>query len=299
VANDGITVVYGENGVGKSGYGRLFNNVFYSRGDSFLIGNVFGPKRNNPITADLEVIDSNGKTHSLKYPECKSHPACQQFSCFDSKSVNVHIDNQNELHIQPKGLDFFEDLIQMIKLISDQIDTLMNQRKTENHFTKLFVENSQVKTKISLLSFSTNPKDLTDLALISETDKNKLVELEKQKNLLSISELEKNKKRLHAIKLRAADLKESIASLATRFTKEKIEFIAKAIDRYEELKAEVAKNGVEQFSDSHFKGIGSDEWQQFLKSGHDLNLLDHTEHGGHPKTDDLCPYCRQTLTDRL
>ena len=39
--SSGLTVIYGENGSGKSGYTRLLNNAFISRGDQDILPNIF------------------------------------------------------------------------------------------------------------------------------------------------------------------------------------------------------------------------------------------------------------------
>lgn len=38
---DEVTLVYGENGTGKSGYTRILNNIFISRGDKNILPNLF------------------------------------------------------------------------------------------------------------------------------------------------------------------------------------------------------------------------------------------------------------------
>lgn len=298
IALDGITVVYGENGVGKSGYSRLFNNIFYSRGDSFLIGNIFGPTKNQPTSAIFEIIDTEGVTHELKYPDNKNHPAFKHFSSFDSKSVNIHIDSQNELYVQPRELDFFENLIQMIKKISDKIDALSIKNRKENHFSQYFSEESPIKKEVMNLNSQSNMSRLNTISKFSEDDEKKIVDLEKQKNSLSLTELEKNKKRLQSIKTKIINLKSQFSLLGTYYSKEKIEFVNKAIIRYEDLKAEVARNSIEQFSDSNLKGVGSDLWQQFIKHGQELNSLHLEEHPNYPTTNDACPYCRQKLEEQ-
>lgn len=292
IAETGLTVVYGENGVGKSGYGRLFNSAFYSRGDKTLIGNVYGPTKNHAHSAVFEFIDGNKNKVSLKYPDQKAHPAFVQFSAFDSKSVNVHIDNQNELHVQPSELNFFEALIQLINSVCEQLDVIAKSKRPENQFSKAFPEDSTVKTQVVGLGSKTNIEALIKLATLTDDETKRIEELEAKKTSLSLTEMEKSKKRLGGIKSRIATLKTKMTTIETALGPEQVERITKAITRYEELKAEVAKNGVDQFSDPRFKGIGSDLWQQFIKSAKELAALP-----GEP-TDpaNACPYCRQDLT---
>ena len=44
--SSGLTVIYGENGSGKSGYTRLLNNAFISRGDQDILPNIFETNQN-------------------------------------------------------------------------------------------------------------------------------------------------------------------------------------------------------------------------------------------------------------
>lgn len=295
VAETGLTVIYGENGVGKSGYGRLFNNVFYSRGDNFLIGNVFGPVKNQPCSAQFEFLDKDGNQLKLKYPENKNHPAFRQFASFDSKSVNVHIDNQNELHVQPRELDFFENLIQLIGQVSDKIDSVAKTHKSENQFSKFFIEESSIKTAVSKIDSKSDLEKIKSACVLSEDDLTKISELELKKSSLNLTTLEKTKKNLQNVKAKVTGLKQKLATAESSFTEEKIEFISKAIARYEDLKAEVARNGVDQFNNPKFKGIGSELWQQFIKGGKDLSALDQSS--ASPENGKACPYCRQDLTN--
>ena len=51
--SEGLTVIYGENGSGKSDYTRLLNNAFISRGDQEILHNFFS---DNPeeVSADFQ-----------------------------------------------------------------------------------------------------------------------------------------------------------------------------------------------------------------------------------------------------
>ena len=290
VAQTGLTVIYGENGVGKSGYGRLFNNVFFSRGDSFLLGNVYGPNKNVPPTASFEFSDESGQIIQLTFPRDKGHEAFKQFASFDSRSVNVHIDNQNELHVQPQGLGFFEELIKLIGEVSKNIEVRSLQINKINNFTRLFIDESSIKTGISNLSSKTDQAKLAEAANLTEKDQIRASELEKAKSLLSLSDLEKAKKKLGTAKNKISTLKSSFTSLGQYFSYEKQEQIKKSIDRYKELKDEVSKNGLDKFSDPKYSGIGSEKWQQFIKSANEFKALQHDH------TTETCLYCRQNLS---
>ena len=43
--SNGVTLIYGENGSGKSGYTRILNKAFISRGDQEILGNIYSSEK--------------------------------------------------------------------------------------------------------------------------------------------------------------------------------------------------------------------------------------------------------------
>jgi hypothetical protein len=97
-----LTIVYGENGSGKSGYNRVLNTAFYSRGDKNILPNILKPKneRGTP-TAKFE-FEINGAKQLRNYPNEITEPEFKQFACFDSQTVPAHVGESNELYVLRK-----------------------------------------------------------------------------------------------------------------------------------------------------------------------------------------------------
>lgn len=297
IGTTGITAIFGENGVGKSGYGRLFNSVFYSRGDSGTLGNIFGPQNQESFGAKFEFIDLQDKIVRLSFPADRDHIAFQQFTCFDTKSVSVHIDNQNSLHISPTELDFFENLTRLIGKVAEKINAQIFTKKRQNEFISLFNGDSEIKTKIAALSIKSKPEDLEKFIQNDHSTQTDLEYLEVQKSSLNLAELEKSKKRLLAVKNSVLTIKSKIEECETKLSAQSLEKIKNAIEAHAKLTKEATELSVENFKDPRFFGIGSSTWKEFIEKGHKFEIENKVAEQGYKNEHNLCPYCRQNLTD--
>ena len=288
----GITAIFGVTGVGKSSYARVMNDAFISRGDVNVIGNIFDPDRSGKPEAIFTFNNDNGKEYSLKYPEETNSAEFRQYATFDSKAVRVHIDSNNELHVTPKGFDFFENLASLVSETNQYIQNLINNKQKENIFPRHFPEDSEIKNSITNLSQDSDLEPIKEMGSFDEKDEKLLQEKEKELARLKIDDPAKKKKLNQDIINEIEELKKYIEKMSSTFSQENIEKAKKRIERRKELLAEVKNSGIQKFNDSNFKGIGSETWKKFISAGKDfLELQEQSWNEGAS-----CPYCRQDLT---
>ena len=115
-----ITIIYGVNGSGKTGYTRLLKKAFHSRSTEDILPNIHVSSGHSNVSAEIN-FTSGSKPYSLTYPEHKQQNEFRQFSIFDNKCVNVHLTNKNQFEFRPAGLDFFANLIEAFKKIEGKI----------------------------------------------------------------------------------------------------------------------------------------------------------------------------------
>jgi predicted alpha/beta-fold hydrolase len=84
--NPNLTIIYGGNGTGKSGYVRLLNNAFSSRGDKQILPNVFSEAAKGEPTCKF-TFQSADAPYDLAYPLQKSNLEFSQYSVFDTHSI--------------------------------------------------------------------------------------------------------------------------------------------------------------------------------------------------------------------
>lgn len=122
-ASSGLTVIYGNNGSGKSSYSRIFKKLCWSRQSNIdLKKNVFNP---SPLNQQVEfTIDENGTTTIFNWIENNpSHPALSSINVFDTDCGNIYVNNENPTDYKPIGIDVLEKLIPVFSQINQNLDT--------------------------------------------------------------------------------------------------------------------------------------------------------------------------------
>ena len=110
VAEGGLTVVYGDNGAGKSGFARIIKQTCKARGEHEpVLPDVFAKATGVP-TADL-VYRVGEDERVFPWSEGAGAPLeLSGISVFDARAVKVYVDKPNEIAWQPAGLDLIEKL---------------------------------------------------------------------------------------------------------------------------------------------------------------------------------------------
>lgn len=97
IAKTGITIVYGDNGSGKSGYCRILKNACRTRDKKFSILSNIDDSQEQPQSATIEFLDgSNDKAFSWS-PDVVQEAPLAKVSIFDSRSANTHVQAENKL----------------------------------------------------------------------------------------------------------------------------------------------------------------------------------------------------------
>lgn len=103
----GLTVVYGRNGSGKSGYVRILRTACRSRVENAnklkVLRDVYGPGT-QPQSADIIIDAGTGDIPVSWTPDCKPAPELSQVAVFDSASAQLYVDGGNQIRYLPFGL---------------------------------------------------------------------------------------------------------------------------------------------------------------------------------------------------
>lgn len=110
-SNMGLTVVYGNNGSGKSSYSRILRKLCWSRNPSVTLKkNVFNPSASQQ-QVDF-IIENNGLNVPITWTEnSPSNPILNSIFVFDNECGDIYINNENPTEYKPVGIDVLEKLI--------------------------------------------------------------------------------------------------------------------------------------------------------------------------------------------
>lgn len=292
--NPNLTLIYGANGSGKSGYVRLFKNVFHSKYPENILPNVHLDSGQKPINAEF-TFASDGADFTLEYSK-KDNSVFEQFAVFDGKSLYRQLAEKNELEFRPAGLDFFSKYTEAILKVEQKFNTEIQNKKTGNtamDLSDLFDGESEIKVLIKNLSYQTKVEDLNKYAPFSEEDKVEKLKIKERYDELYLASKNKEKQiiNLKNIKKLLTENKVIIEKNNQYFATDYLIEVKNAIANLNNKKLIVKAEGIENFKTDKIEGVGTDEWKKLIIAARSFSKKQTNE------VTENCLLCQQPLSD--
>ena len=192
-AVEGITLIYGDNGSGKTGYVRIMKQVCRARRDrpEPLLGDVYRAN-SDPATAKI-TFRVGEQQREISWEDGKPAPSeLPRISVFDAATAPLYADQENKIEFLPLGLDVLPRLgkacerlaqkLQMeIETLGVSISVPLQQHvedTTADRLTRLLVPETPVKNLLS-------DEELRVAAVWSKEHEERLKEIEQELKKLS------------------------------------------------------------------------------------------------------------------
>ena len=293
-----LTIVYGANGSGKSGYVRLLKNVFYSKDKTPILPNIYNSLVRKPISAIFN-FSCNGDTISLKYPENEGNGIFSQFAVFDGDIGKKHLSTRNNFSFRPAGLKLFNAFNMSLEKLSARLNREIQMKNIANPFTDndIFQGDSIIKTFLIKLSKNSNLNELTNLLPFTESEKLEKIEAEKEFDDLKIklAQKEKTLKELNRIKEQLKRKKINLEKINLLFSQNQLDLINISIIDCKTKTQNAKIEGVEKFQTEKIKNVGSDEWKNFILAAEKFSSIQNCLE--YPVIGDNCLFCHQPINE--
>jgi len=178
-APKGITVIYGDNASGKSGYSRVLKRACRSR----EVLETIHPDANDPqatkkIPEAIFDIEVGGHQKSLNWNRDAAPPdELSTIAVFDARCARAYLDEQNVAFL-PYGLDIVENLGQrVLPELSRRLSAEISSIDTDTSPFADLLGDTAVGKLIASLSEATTPEKVKALARLTTDEANRLTEL--------------------------------------------------------------------------------------------------------------------------
>ncbi len=178
----GMTVVYGDNGSGKSGYTRILKQVCRARDPktATILPNIYGTQT-GPLKAQVQFVAA-GQNQSTEWIKDQTmERLLSSVSVFDSSTANIHVDATNDVAYVPFPMALLSNLAEACKSIKSvlqaEIDALTAQTPNTLKAPKC-QPGTAVGKAIATLKATTNPQTIETLAMLSTDEEKRLEQLQ-------------------------------------------------------------------------------------------------------------------------
>lgn len=126
IGHEGVTIIYGENASGKSGFARILKRACNARDkNDTVLKNVFQQTASGNPKAKFKIKVGNSEDIFPEWQEgtASISPHLSSIAVFDSKCARVIIDERNEFQYKPYGTHVFEDLASLIEKLKSRLNS--------------------------------------------------------------------------------------------------------------------------------------------------------------------------------
>ena len=299
-APSGMTVIYGGNGSGKSGYVRVMKRACRARDQVEKVHqDANDPAAQNRLPKAIFDIEISGEQKSLPWVFNSSSPDdLASISVFDSHCARVYLTAEQDVAYLPYGLDVVENLAnkvipELTRCLREEISTINIDSQPFQHL----VGDTEVGRLISTLSEKTIPGKVKTLGTLSEIEAVRFKEID-----VALAEADPEKKakehRLSAGRMKSLTGKiETALSWVSDAAIDKLKKITDATvtaDQAEKQAAEALQSG-----ELLLTGTGEPVWKTLFESARKFSIkAAYPEYAfPHSTAEAKCLLCQQPLNE--
>jgi energy-coupling factor transporter ATP-binding protein EcfA2 len=293
----GITVVYGQNGSGKSSYARILKRACRARDTKEPIHpNVFDPSEKGPATATIKISD--GTSSGIKLPWVDGQNADErlaQVAFFDSKCARVIVDASNEAVYVPYGCQVFDSLVELLKDFRARLQT---ERPTPiEPSASGVIAGSQSHLFLQQLSRNTKPEEIAAASAWAAADEDSLSSVTARIAQSKTKETLEKARRLKSTAARAGELDNAIEQGIKALSPERAVKVNGELDDLMAAEAAVQIAAQMSLQGEPLNSGASNEWRLLYEAARSYSTGIAYPGKTFPSTQasDLCVLCQQPL----
>lgn len=288
-----ITIVYGNNGAGKSGYVRLLKHVCGAREAGTLHRNVYKPGSVAQKACISFEQDGVPKTHTWS-----GQSICDELNSvdiFDTSFGKVFVSSEDEVSYEPPVLSFFSSLILTCEKVASTLDNEANRHQSKKPIIPADKKVTPEGIWYESINDQTTTQDIDKHCAFSSADDTEIQAL--QQRLAEQAPAEKARQ-LRKQKQHIDTLVQDAQKYLNQLSDDNYRRIVAAKKKSILKKAASDTAAQKVFSGSELEGIGSDVWKELWEAARNYSLSAAYKEAEYPNITDgsRCVLCHQSLS---
>ena len=285
-----LTVLFGQNGSGKTGYARILKRISAVRAPEDILPNAHvAPVKGSTPSAQIEYRLS-GQEHAVAWRNEAGLAPFTRISVFDSAAVLLHVDSDLGYVYTPAELALFSHVAAGIRGIQQLITgEVADLKPGTNPLLARFARGTTIYPIVETLGATSDLAEIERLATVGDDAEERRDRLQAEVEALRGSTLDAllaNVRQSQRDLTRLTSVLSVVASYDVGAYQEARDSFAKAQQRRADARELL-------FSPAELPGEPGEEWQRFIIAGD--TYRQYLGRQQYPETGDKCLYCSQTL----
>ena len=293
----GITIIYGDNGAGKSGYARLLKCITRARHQEDVLSDVFRDSSHTKPSASF-IIKIEDIEESFTWPDSDMTEP-RQMLFYDAACCDEYISTESDFPYRPPAFLIMDRLIEACTAVRDRIDSKLSENMPSLEILPKVdddVRHTEIGKFLTELSKDSTISTLDELiaGLVEMTES--LQDLKTQEARLATSNTDSEKQRLIRSAERFDSLSNHFKNLQTVLGDDALVRIER--QRYEVKSLEDAVSRLAESMESEpLNGVGTPSWKELWKSAKHFSETEAYPKSVFPIVDvqSRCVLCQQEL----
>jgi hypothetical protein len=248
-----LTLIFGDNGAGKTGYARPLGCAAFGRGERDVLPNATLESEAVP-EAEIETFEG-ATTRIVAWNPGKVRAELMGFYVFDSHSLTIHLTRSNSLSFAPPGLNLLTVLAEVTDEVRERLRRVIESRDAEHNFGPLFEGESLINRQIGSLGAETDLNSLRERGELTGEEKALIENLEREIAELKSRDiaklLEKRRREIGDLN----NLVHAISRAENAFNERALATITSLLDELHSRQQEVERSGVDQLKFDGFSQV--------------------------------------------
>jgi energy-coupling factor transporter ATP-binding protein EcfA2 len=290
---ENMTVIYGPNASGKSGYVRALKHACGARQPGRLYSNIF---LDSPVAQSCKfAYEVNKNEREVNWLAADGvNIDLSAIQIYDSDCAEVYISEENELTYEPSVLASFQDLAVICDKVSKLIDYEISLKMSTKPLLPEKLLDTQDSTWYKEIIYQTTDDEINEKCQWTDEDE---TDYRRIKQRLSEPDPKSKAKNLKTAKQHLCKIIEVFGSLAYYLSSEKCAIYLEALyDAHIKRKA-ATEDAKRVFENAPLSGVGTESWRLFWEQARAYSEQEAYKGKPFPYTegDARCVLCQQKL----
>lgn len=293
-SEQGLTVIYGDNASGKSGYARLIKSAVGARHDEPILPHAFDPSAGTGQEATIS-YKVDDQLFEEKWPVADTS-ILRQIHFYDEHCGDVYVESDTEVTYRLSILKLFDDLVIVSDRVARQIEQLLADNQADASALPRLEGDTTSAVFISKFSRTTTTDEIDAVCDLPEEAEDRLATLIAEGNRLRATNPDAERRRLQIAASSLDELASGLEEIGRLLGPAAQAAALRAAEDAQNLRHAATVASSQDFSDEPLAGVGSASWRA-LWSAAEAYVREEVPAQEFPATrfDDRCPLCQQEL----